>query len=608
MSNNHFIIDKITGTFADDLLAAGFMAVLDNLYRRQVGIANMTQVDCGHYYQIMADAPLDLEKVQREAEFFIGARFLRTEGNKDKLPTGLPEAYFVDYKEKRDERNAFFDALNTLEKTVSKAYWRGDEEVLAYLPTPPDRHYDIYRMMNSPTTLIGYTRLVNQWVQVGESGRTGDVCYLLCQMFSSDADGRYQPNDVAAAVAAWKDIAKTEQWPLNDTITTASQVLNPAQGKGVNRPKPDGVSPTNLSGFWLLEWLKLVGFYQIGLTAVLRDSSDRKTYVPAAGRMTIRTREQIDIRFRNLTRANESATRADILTVLQYLRAFIRVTREAQEQPDMPQLRFSRHRSVRPADFIHGFHVAFYKNLGNAAAVMNMAFLNLPGWVQIHNADEAQQFLDILDEHAGIVRQFAENKGDELDLLGQYRDFVVADNLGPFFEFNTAYSSWLISAGEKPGFPPRKFSTHNLRRLLVSVQHDLSDIVESPGFINIARAIRESTVRAQYRKNQKNDKRYTVRYGLGRDLVRKAYHREEFVAALSEFLLTYNAENAQVLERYPKDKYPQYKYRWDVQTGDIKDILSLIDKYSNPPDLIAKLLVAYGYASDYQAKSEEEAE
>ncbi|MBK8933527.1 MAG: hypothetical protein IPM76_14670 [Chloroflexi bacterium] len=48
----------------------------------------------------------------------------------------------------------------------------------------------------------------------------------------------------------------------------------------------------------------------------------------------------------------------------------------------------------------------------------------------------------------------------------------------------------------------------------------------------------------------------TVRYGLGRDLVRKAYHREEFVAALGEFLLTYNAENAQVLERYPKTNTP----------------------------------------------------
>lgn len=141
----------------------------------------------------------------------------------------------------------------------------------------------------------------------------------------------------------------------------------------------------------------------------------------------------------------------------------------------------------------------------------------------------------------------------------------------------------------------------------MSVQPNLSEILDSPGFINIARAIRESTVRAQYRKNQKNDRRYMVRYGLGRDLVRQSQYPEEFVAALSDFLFAYNAENAQVLERYPKERYPDYKYRWDVQTSDIEDILRLIDKYKNA-NLIAKLLVAYGYASEYRAYQESQQE
>lgn len=136
----------------------------------------------------------------------------------------------------------------------------------------------------------------------------------------------------------------------------------------------------------------------------------------------------------------------------------------------------------------------------------------------------------------------------------------------------------------------------------MSNQPNLTEILDSPGFINIARAIRESTVRAQYRKNKKNDKRYTVRYGLGRDLVRQSQYPEDFVAALSEFILNYNAENAQVLERYPEERYPQYKHRWDVQTHDINDILALIDKYGS--NLIAKLLVAYGYAREYRAMTE----
>ena len=137
-------------------------------------------------------------------------------------------------------------------------------------------------------------------------------------------------------------------------------------------------------------------------------------------------------------------------------------------------------------------------------------------------------------------------------------------------------------------------------------QANLREILDSPGFINIARAIRESTVRVQYWKNKKNDKRYTVRYGLGRDLVRQSQYPTDFVAALSEFILNYNAENAQVLERYPEERYPQYKnkYRWDVQTRDMDEIVELIDEHGS--NLVAKLLVAYGYASEYRAMTEKE--
>jgi hypothetical protein len=113
--------------------------------------------------------------------------------------------------------------------------------------------------------------------------------------------------------------------------------------------------------------------------------------------------------------------------------------------------------------------------------------------------------------------------------------------------------------------------------------------LDSSGFINIAYAIRQSTIVAQYRKKE-GDRRYDVRYGLGRDLVRRSQYPEEFVAALSDFLHQYNAENAQVMETRSGP------YRKSVQTGDIQNILELIDRHGS--DLIAKLLVAYGYARD----------
>jgi hypothetical protein len=252
----------------------------------------------------------------------------------------------------------------------------------------------------------------------------------------------------------------------------------------------------------------------------------------------------------------------------------------------------------RPSDFLRGFHAVYYKSLGTAAATMNIAFLNLPGWIEIRRPEDVALFQEILEEQTKIIEQFDEKKGEELELLQRFRDFIVADNLNPFFEFTTAYSSWLISHGEKPGFPPRKFSTHNLRRLLVSVQPNLSEILESPGFVNIAYAIRQSTITAQYRKKE-GDRRYDVRYGLGRDLARQSQYPDDFVAALSDFLHKYNAENAQVMETRSGP------YRRMVKTGDIQDILRLIDQHGS--DLIAKLLVAYGYARDPRQEEANEA-
>lgn len=578
-----FFIDKTTGTFADDLLAAGVVHLLRELYAQQLGRApEMLQVDHGSYFQVDAAASLDLRQVEAATSFFVPIRYVRTRNNQD----SVPERYAVDFELEKERRRLFFEVLKTQPNTVKRAYVTGEyDQILATLPPPPSRDYDLLRALNTPTTLIGYNNLVGQWMALENAGVIGPVCRMLCELFSPGPAGQYQPNDVEAARAAWKQLSKA-QAALSGVDATASQLVNPAQGKGINRPLPNSAAPGNLKSFWLLEWLKLVGLWKIGLTRGLRDSSDRKTYVPAVGRMSLHTRDQVDDRFRRIMPFQETPVLSDILTVVRYTRAFLYYAEQLQPTaaPLDPSSRLSR---IRPADFLRGFHVAFYKDLGNAAAIMNIAFLNLPGWVVVENAEEVQMLTEVLEEHEAIVRQFAENKGDQLELLQRYRDFIVADNLAPFFDFTTAYSSYVMREGEKGAFPPRKFTTDNLRRLLVSTQSNLREILDNPGFRNIAYAIRQSTVTAQYRKSQ-NDRRYDVRYGLGRELIRRAQYPDEFIAALSDFLHNYNAENAQVMETRPGP------YRRSVQTTDIEQIVALIDKHGS--DLIAKLLVAFGYA------------
>lgn len=582
--SKRFFVDKATGTFADDLLAAGVVRLLSELYAQHLARdPGLNQIDHGNYFEIEANAPLDLAQVETATAFFAPARYVRTRSNRD----AIPEYGAVDFESEKERRSLFFEALKIQPNTVKRAYAVGDDApAFATLPPPPSRDYDLLRALNTPTTLVGYNNLVGQWMALEEVNAIGPVCRLLCDLFGGGTDAQYRPNDLNAARDAWKKLTKAHPG-LSGDDATASQLVNPAQGKGINRPLPNSAAPGNLKNFWLLEWLKLVGLWEIGLTRGLKDSSDRKTYVPAIGAMALRTREKVDDRFRRTMPFQETPVLSDILTILRYTRAFLYHTEQSQNTAT-PLIQTSRSRGrLRPVDFLRGFHVAFYKDLGNAAAIMNIAFLNLPGWVAIENAEEAQILTNVLEEHEGIVRQFAENKGDQLELLQLYRDFIVADHLAPFFDFTTAYSSYLMREGEKATYPPRKFTTENLRRLLVSTQSNLREILDAPGFRNIAYAIRQSTVTAQYRKSQ-NDRRYDVRYGLGRDLVRRAQYPDEFIAALSDFLHNYNAENAQVMETRPGP------YRRSVQTSDIEEIVFLIDQHGS--DLIAKLLVAYGYA------------
>jgi len=130
-------------------------------------------------------------------------------------------------------------------------------------------------------------------------------------------------------------------------------------------------------------------------------------------------------------------------------------------------------------------------------------------------------------------------------------------------------------------------STSFIERLIMSTEQRLAPILERPGFQNIAYAIRQSTVIAQYRKSQ-GDRKYDVRYGLGQDLARKARYPDDFVAALSDFLHKYNAENAQVMETRSGP------YRSSIKTIDIDEIVMLIDEYGS--EVVANLLIAYGYA------------
>jgi len=315
----------------------------------------------------------------------------------------------------------------------------------------------------------------------------------------------------------------------------------------------------------------------------LRGARDRKTYVLTPTEIDLEESDYIMRAFRRRMARAETAVRSDVLASIRYAQAMLDFTRERQGAS--LKTRLFQHR--QPSRVVSGFYSAFYKDLGNAVATMNLSFIGLPNWIRVARESDVENALNVLAEHEAIVRQFDESHGDAYNLLLLYRDFLSGNDLWPFFDFTTAYSSYLISQRERSGGRARQFSEENLGRLIVNVEPKLSKILETPGFQNIAYAIRQSTVVAQYRKGQGN-RRYDVRYGLGAELARKANYPDEFIVALSDFLHKYNAENAQVMESRSGP------YRRSIQTCDVDDIVALVDEHGAP--LVCNLLVAYGYA------------
>jgi hypothetical protein len=310
--------------------------------------------------------------------------------------------------------------------------------------------------------------------------------------------------------------------------------------------------------------------------------------------------------FKQAMASSSTAIKMDVLAVLRYTEEFLKHYEGARGEN-------TNIFGEAPSDLVSGMQMAFYKNLGQSPAVMNIATINLPRWVKPKSSESLAQMGEALDEHVKVVSSLDESRGEQFELLSRYRDFLSGNDLEPFFEFTAAYSGFIISQRER-GKYVRQFTTTALEILMENQQLDLTPIVESQGFQDIAYAIRMSTVESQRRKMKKDRYRvlYEVRYGLGQQLIRKANYRDDFISELTEFLVFYNNENSQILERLNKqysNNIPEAirrQCRRSVETTDIKEVIRLMDAYKNPR-MIANLLVAFGYAREPFVGKDDEA-
>jgi hypothetical protein len=609
-----YCIEKATGTVADTQLAVGFARLLHQVYfvtgneEEQILIR-----DKGPYWEIAGKTELTDEDLDQLQPFTLLRPLLTA---KQRKALGAFAQAGFDYDEQVEQRQAYREQMASLPAKARspEAYLRGDPALqeLQERIAPPHPDLPLYATIQQMKVAPSFNEPVCRWLELTNNADIFRAhVRLLLEMF------KQCPNPVEEQIVAWKTLAKTHD--LGKENMTMLQVINPVTGKGANKPKADGLSIGGLKGFWLLELLKFVGFFGTALPQRIQNSDDRKTYVLRATALDLSTLDRLMGTFRKVVWPNTPA-KLDVLAALRLAQVLVEHRRDVLAFLERQQKR-RRQKPISFTELVQGLDMTFYKSLGTSSATMNISFVGMPDWLPFPQDEEAASQVDnLLEEHIRVVNLLDESKGGEEQLLQRYRDFLSSRDpeLTAFFTFMRGYSSLLMGRLAKNQWVVY-ISTNNLEVLMNARDQQnpekkpLAAILSHPGFQSVASAIRESTIRAQYRTAQQNDKRYAVSYGLGHDLARGLHNRETFISVLMDFIHRYNAETAREEEKAAKEVGGELskeirrakKLRRMVSTAELDDLMQVIDEYGYR--VVANMLIAYGYAFDSRvpAKAQE---
>jgi len=574
-------VDKRQPVFSSTLIAWGLARLLHDLLERLGMQAKVTLSDQGSYFCIVIPSSFALS----EAPYIRLLRQIRTA----KQYEGLADDAF-DYEDFRERERNYFAALESLRKEGTSLVQlpRSSERRKQVEGLKPRPEWQILTMINQMGALSVYNEVAAQW-QSCKAIFPGLLKVLLTAFSRS-------PNCLDEAAKQWSRL-QDQHSLLGKMDVTASQTVDPDQGKGANRAKADALTIRNLTSFWLLEALKFAGCFEAAAHYVVRSSKDRKTYIALPRELELSTHRKIFDEFR-VQLWPATAVKLDVLATLRYCHVFIQQWETAQSTAKF---------HPRPNDYVVGFATAYYKDLGNAVAAFNLAQLALPQWApQLDDAATARTLREALEEYINVLSQFDERYGEEESMLRSFRDFLSSRDpeMRAFFDFTASYAAYLMQRLiRQPQLHTRQLTTTNLEVIIMSTdairpKKPMSLIVQSLGFQHVAEAIRRSTVVPQ-RLKTKGERTYEVRYGLADEMRRHARYPDKFLQVLSDFVQSYNQENVRIYEREHR------QLRKDVTADDLEQVIALMDEYDTTT--VAHLLIAFGYARDPKDKQDQPA-
>ena len=565
-------IKKETNTFTDTIECIGLASIIKNIYDKNGMYPEIVIEDKGYYYQLSLEENLD-EKLISNCSSFDFFDYIAIKNESVDFTTN-----FIDYEREKEVKKIYDDFRKRYNK-LSKV--EQDSE-----PLKSRTDYDILSIIASPNYIKGYKKAfinIRNWFEFFPEF----LNFIFSFYNSHNVDEEIVKKDI-------KDFITERNISIKKI--NALQIINPSKGKGANRGKASGIRPEVQDEYWLKQIIRFTGIWNCLTLRPIKTGTkswDTKIYALMPKDILLSILFKVYSSFKSKVKGSDSI-KLDIIIVILATQELIR-----KNENFLDEWKF-----FNPKDKIYGFHVVYLKDLGKNKAVTNIGFLGLPEFILIDSKETGLNWIDILDEHEKIIFKIKEDYSSNISMLQKYRHFLSASDFDAFFEFQFEYSANLLADITKDKTDSSKqylkpFTIKNMEVLLMC-KKEFSPILKNEGFRNIAKAIRNATISAQYAKAKKGSKtKYPVHYGIAQDLKRKSDYKEEFLKYISDFISSYNSETARVAENNPND-LKEGKIRATVKIGDIDEFVSLVDEYGS--NIVGRLLCVYGYSLEKKEK------
>lgn len=564
-----FHILKEAGTYADTLEAYGVANLLTAIFESQAKANSLIINDKGAYYEIISNNPIT-EEIINGLQYFQVVKFIQ-KNEKIKPPENIGQDFY-NYPIQRDLRRQKRKDIEKIVKEFKGEEYTRQRKLIEEkyqsekIAQPLMAEYDVFAQLIS-NPYAAFLKLYKNF-----HNNQAHFKALI-----TEALNKYLPKGKHIS-SEYKQLLKSKKIQIDEKATML-QLLNPNQGKGLNKVKATGISVGNLKGNWIKETMKVSGALNFGMicqSVKVGNSYDLKIFVPAFSEMKSGEKTKIIQDFKKIAKSN-TPVKLDILNTLKIIALFLEKSEKKQRR------KLKRH--------LLGLHSVYQKDLGQNKAVVNIGFLETPDFIDL---EDKEDWLDIIDDQKKLINGITE-QGDAMIGLLAYRNFFNGSNINEYFKFNHWYATYLmheLSNKKQTYAAANKIETLNKFFTLMDIS--FKEIIENEGFQSVAKAIRKSTVSLQY--TPKDQRKFDVQYGLAQKLQNKSKSKEDLIAFIGEFIAKYNSDTAR---QYEKTK--QY-FRANVKDQELAQFFALADKVD--AKVLGAMLAAYGFALNKKEESE----